>query len=538
LKLEQVVRRYWIARALIVGLSCSLANLQAASSDSTGTLGLPQLLQQAKQFEDTGQWTKALEVYEQIPARERNLTEVADRFQNCLRRIHQAHRHHDSTYRDQILKQSWYDALEIYGEVLAKLQTNYVDREKVEVAKLFRQGLEELRIALFDAAFCDKHLPGTKLEVVRAFQEELRSYWNNQRVSRPRDAQDQALLVAWSAEEQLGLRKTVVLFEFICGACSGLDEYTYYLTPRELEELNASWAGRLLGVGLQVGTVDHKLIITRVLPGSSAQALGLKIGDQITRIGSESAANLSAEAAAELLKGAIDTLIEVEVSASDMRPQVVLLKRQVIPVPSVSEPRFLDERGEIGYLQLIAIQETTPSELDEAILRLRASGMRVLILDLRGNQGGPFEIALRLVERFLASGIIVAAHGQVRQYNKIYRAHGTDVLDMPMVILVDAETASSAEIVASALQENQRGKLVGQTTFGKGSMQRVDKLNTTPASGIRMTVAKLYTPLGRPYSDTGVTPNVVVQPDVSMDIGQDAQLQAALDLARPLTLSR
>jgi len=221
LKLEQVVRRYWIARALIVGLSCSLANLQAASSDSTGTLGLPQLLQQAKQFEDTGQWTKALEVYEQIPARERNLTEVADRFQNCLRRIHQAHRHHDSTYRDQILKQSWYDALEIYGEVLAKLQTNYVDREKVEVAKLFRQGLEELRIALFDAAFCDKHLPGTKLEVVRAFQEELRSYWNNQRVSRPRDAQDQALLVAWSAEEQLGLRKTVVLFEFICGACSG-----------------------------------------------------------------------------------------------------------------------------------------------------------------------------------------------------------------------------------------------------------------------------------------------------------------------------
>ncbi len=221
-----------------------------------------------------------------------------------------------------------------------------------------------------------------------------------------------------------------------------------------------------------------------------------------------------------------------------MGPQIVQLKAQPMPVPSVSEPRFLDERREIGYLQLLAVQETTLSELDDAILQLRAAGMKVLILDLRVNPGGPFEIAVRIVERFLASGVIVATHGQIREFNKIFRAHGTDVLAAPMVILVDADTASSAEIVASALKENQRGKLVGQTTFGKGSMQRVDMLNTTPVSGIRMTVAKLYTPAGRSYSDTGVTPHIVVRPEASMEIGQDAQLQAALDLARPLTMDR
>jgi carboxyl-terminal processing protease len=105
-------------------------------------------------------------------------------------------------------------------------------------------------------------------------------------------------------------------------------------------------------------------------------------------------------------------------------------------------------------------------------------------------------------------------------------------------MLVDADTASSAEMVAGALRENQRGKLVGETTFGKGSIQRVDKLKKAPLAGVRMTVARFYTPSGRPYSDTGVTPDVVIRPEASMEVGEDAQLQAALDIARPLTMVR
>jgi carboxyl-terminal processing protease len=164
--------------------------------------------------------------------------------------------------------------------------------------------------------------------------------------------------------------------------------------------------------------------------------------------------------------------------------------------------------------------------------------MRVLILDLRGNAGGPFDVAVQVVERFLTSGVIVTTHGQIggqiRDYNKTYQAHSGNVLAVPLVILVDAETASSAEMVAGALKENQRGKLVGETTFGKGSIQRVDKLKMAPRAGIRMTVARFYTPTGRPYSDTGVAPQVVIRSEAAMEIGQDAQLQAALDVARPL----
>ena len=126
--------------------------------------------------------------------------------------------------------------------------------------------------------------------------------------------------------------------------------------------------------------------------------------------------------------------------------------------------------------------------------------------------------------------------GRIHDYNKTYSAHGDNILAVPLVILIDAETASSAEMVAGALQENQRGQLVGQPTFGKASIQRIDKLKSAPLAGLRMTVARFYSPTGRAYGDTGVTPQVVIRSEVSTEIGQDAQLQAALDLARPLTM--
>jgi C-terminal peptidase prc len=539
LRFEQAIRRWLIAWAFVLGVGVQRSELWAASNDPSDTRALQQLLRQAKQLEENGQWTKAIELYERLPARDRNLAEAADSYRNCLRRVQQLRRHQDSTYRAQVLSLSWHDGLEIYTEVLSKLQLSYVDREKVEPARLFRQGLEELRLALFDEAFCADYLPGTRLEIVHAFQAELQSYWSHQQVQRIADAHKQVQMIAWSAEEKLGLRKTVVIFEFICGACSGLDEYTYYLTPGELEVVNATWDGKSVGVGIDVAAEGQRLVITQVLPGSSAHAKGIKAGDHITRIGSQSTSNMTTETALELLKGEADTTIDVEILTSAMQPQLVQLKRQYVLVPSVSEPRFLDERREIGLLQLVAFQTTTLAELDDAILRLQAAGMKVLILDLRGNPGGPFDIAVQVVERFLARGVIVLTHGQIGgqiRESRTYQAQGTNVLAVPLVILVDADTASSAEMVAGALRENQRGKLIGQATFGKGSIQRVDTLKKAPLAGIRMTVAKFYAPSGRPYSGTGVTPDVVIRSEIATEIGQDAQLQAALDIARPLAL--
>ena len=249
---EQALGRWLSAWILLLGISCLLSDLRAASSDPATESTLREILQQAKQWEDNGRWDKAIELYEQIPARDRKGSEFQEHFQNCLRHVRQLRRHHDPSYRTQVLSLSWSDGLEVYGEILTKLQLNYVDRAKVDVARLFRQGLEELRLALDDDTFCDDYLPGARPEAVRAFQLELRANWGNRPIRQTRDAQEQAHMVAWSAEEKLGLRKTVIIFEFICGACSGLDEYTYYLTPSELQEVNASWEGKLVGVGIEV----------------------------------------------------------------------------------------------------------------------------------------------------------------------------------------------------------------------------------------------------------------------------------------------
>jgi carboxyl-terminal processing protease len=210
----------------------------------------------------------------------------------------------------------------------------------------------------------------------------------------------------------------------------------------------------------------------------------------------------------------------------------------VVHVPSVSEPRFLDDRLGIAYLQIAGFQETTVPELDLAIAKLQSAGMRVLILDLRGNLGGLFETALQVTERFLSSGVIVCTQGQSPEYNRIYQAHGMNSLTAPLVVLIDAETASSAEMLAGALKENQRGKLVGRTTFGKGSIQKVRRLDSTPAA-VRMTVAKFFSPRGNSYRG-GVVPDLDIPRSDSpmVDSDQDPQIQTALDLARSLALGQ
>jgi carboxyl-terminal processing protease len=531
-------RRTFIAVLLWVG--CLLPHLQAAGyGDLPAGSPAEQLRRQAQQSERDGQWDKAFDLWQQLLSKDRSLADAREHSQYCFRRGQQNRRLHDATYRQQFLALSLPEALQVYGEVLSKLHASYVDRDKVEFTLLFKQGIEELRLALGDKVLRRDYLGGIGVAAVREFQTQLRETWGGKTVRRLTDAQDLAREVALTAEKSLRLNASLVVLELACGACSNLDEYTYYVTPGQFNELNASWKGEFVGVGIEVSLENNKLVIAQVVPGSSAQAAGLREHDRITRIGKQPTRNMTAEAAGELLKGEPDSILELEVvSPGDRQPQVRKLKRQVVHVPSVSEPRFLDERLGVAYLQIISFQETTVPELDVAVAKLQSAGMRVLIIDLRGNLGGLFETALQVTERFLSSGVIVCTQGQSTEYNRIYQAHGMNSLAVPLVVLVDGETASSAEMLAGALKENQRGKLVGRTTFGKGSIQKVRRLDSTPAA-VRMTVAKFFSPRGNAYS-AGITPDVDVPRSEMplMDPDQDPQVQTALDVARSLALGQ
>jgi carboxyl-terminal processing protease len=498
------------------------------------TAGLPAsdpaklLRAQAERAEQDADWLRAAGFYEQLLLGDRRSSEFRDHYQNCLRRARQTERLQDPSYRHQIEMLSLDSALKVYAEVLTKLQHAYVARQRVAFPYLFREGIRELDNALSDPSFTRNYVHGSSESLVQ-FQDRLHAGWEDYSLARREDLQAHARALALSAQESLGFSPSLIVMELACGACAGLDEYTRYVTPGQVIESDLAARGQYVGVGIELAGRDQKPVVESVLAGSPAEANGVRAGDRLVRVNDRR--NLTSAQAAEALGGEINTSVEIELAGPEPRTRVVRLRRQELGVRSVSEPRFVDEQLGVAYLRIASFSESTGQEVDVALTKLEAAGMRALILDLRGNNGGLFDVAVLVAERFLSSGIIAFTRGESDESNVTYRARAMSTLTVPLVVLIDSDTASSAEMIAGALKENHRGTLVGETTFGKGSIQKVRKLHSVPAA-IRMTVAKFYSPQGHSYLDAGVVPDVPV--DRAVNAEQDPQLQAALDIARPL----
>jgi hypothetical protein len=185
----------------------------------------------------------------------------------------------------------------------------------------------------------------------------------------------------------------------------------------------------------------------------------------------------------------------------------------------------------IGYLNISHFQESTPQEVEGAFLTLNKEGMKGLVLDLRGNPGGLIEAAVEVARRFLATGVIASTENYDPKLSTVYHARNADAWTVPVVILVDGETASAAEVVAGALKDNGRARILGQPTYGKGSLQGLvklpDAMGGLPTGGLRLTIARFFSPKGLPYAGQGVMPDLLVQP-LAMD-ASDAPLMAAID---------
>src|SRR5262249_34320687 len=232
------------------------------------------------------------------------------------------------------------------------------------------------------------------------------------------------------------------------------------------------------------------------------------------------------------LRGEPGSMVEIEVQPSgEMAARSLKLERQPYVMPSVefeTEPR----EG-IGYVRVLNFTDTTVQELKDAILKLQTNGIRGMILDLRGNPGGLFKASVQVAEMFLPEGLIVHTQSRQEELNAIYRSNNPHALTLPLVLLVDGDTASSAEVLAGALKENERARLVGQPTFGKGTIQWIVPLEIVSA-GVKITVARFLSPSGQPYSERGVTPNVIVQ--VTGDSKQDEATIRAAALSEALKL--
>jgi len=497
---------------------------------------LKDLLREAQDLQEKGEYARAWVKYHQIRKAEHNPPrEVTEGAQFCLRRVQQARRLRDKPAQDLLADLPTSKALTVYIKVLKDLQKTYFEGSKVTPGDLFQYGVQEMRLALEDDAFLPSNVKSADLQALKSQLDSLRD--EPPTLKESADARrhlESVILLAGP----LGLKPTAVLVEFVSGACNALDEYTGYLSPTRLAQIEADLNGKFVGIGIDVAVVTIKeskqLVITRVYPESPAHKEALMAGQIILSIDGQVPDPAAQGALIAKLRGEAGTKVDLEVAylAPDEMKRKLTVERQPVAIPSVESE--YDTRTGIGYIRIVAFQKTTPQDLRSELLLLRSqpTGLKALILDLRGNLGGSFEAGLQVAEQFLTDGVIVYTQMRTITKDEARRANNPEALTVPMVVLVDGETASAAEIVAGALKDNNRATLVGQTTYGKGSIQCLVKLDSLKA-GMQVTVARFSSPEHVPYDGHGVTPQHLVENNMTMMMA-DPQRQRAMDLAQKM----
>ncbi len=274
------------------------------------------------------------------------------------------------------------------------------------------------------------------------------------------------------------------------------DPYTNYLRREVYEDLTLSTTGNYGGVGIRIDSRDNWITIVTALPDTPGERAGLESGDQIIAIDSVSTEGWTTQQAADVMRGKPGTMVELTVSRAGVtQPLQFEITRARIHVNYIEGRKIL--APEIGYVRIASVSETSTAELEAAINQLRAEGARSLILDLRNNPGGILEQGVSIADLFLDRGkVIVEMKGQAPRASSTFRAErGQAWPDMPVVALVNAYTASAAEIISGALQDHDRALVLGTPTFGKGVAYVVFRLSETEA--VSVTTSRWYTPVGR-----------------------------------------
>lgn len=509
----------------------------AVASDSQDVaLQIDALLREGQTLESQRNWDAALSHYEQARKRFPDEPQIEQRFR--LTRLHfdLGRRYADASFRQSLVDLSYHDCLELYGEVAAKIQTHYVDEP--DWRRLADRGTTALEVALTDDVYLDRYLSRVPDEQINRFRTELRDAMSQRLVRSRHEAKDAVNYAAWLAQRRLGLPPAAVILEYVCGAANMLDDYTSFLSKGEYDELQSQIRGNFVGMGIELKPHDQGLLILRVIPGSPAQRSGVRDGDVIVAVEGRSAKDLGSDAAADMLQGPEGSTVRVTLESQGQR-RTLAVRREKVEVPSVDEVKMLDAASGIAYLRLSSFQETTTRELNAALWKLHKAGMKSLIIDLRGNPGGLLDESVRVADKFIDQGVVVTTKGRHILEDRVERAEQQGTWYVPLVVLIDGDSASASEIFAGAIRDHERGTIVGTRSYGKGSVQGIFSL-TTGGMGIRLTTAKFYSPEGKPYSKVGVSPDVEVtiaarvgeDGTVSEPGGRDPFISAALQVAR------
>ena len=299
--------------------------------------------------------------------------------------------------------------------------------------------------------------------------------------------------------------------ELIYGAIKGmvrtLDPHSFFMSQEEYKELMIETKGSFSGVGIEITIRNNVLTVVSPIEGTPAFKAGIKAGDEIIMIGGKPTKNFSIMEAVKFIRGPKGSKIRLTVRRKGAeKPIDFLITRDVIPIKSV---RSFFLAPDIGYVRISNFQSNTGQELLKALEEMESKKrVKGLILDLRNNPGGLLSQAVKVADEFLDSGLIVCIKGRDNKEEKSVAHKNGKPRRYPLIVLINGGSASASEIVAGALQDNNRALLLGSTTFGKGSVQTLFSLSD--GSGLRLTTAIYYTPSGRSIQASGIEPDIKV----------------------------
>jgi carboxyl-terminal processing protease len=296
-----------------------------------------------------------------------------------------------------------------------------------------------------------------------------------------------------------------LVYQAIGGMLQTLDPHSSFMDPRSYAQLRERQEGRYYGLGISINVIDGGITVMNLFEGSPAYRKGIRRGDVIARIAGKDATGITSDEAVKQLRGPKGSTVDVSIRRRGYDVMIDLeVERDEITIPTVQGAFMIDDT--IGYVLLRDFSETSSRELRDALETLDDLGMERLLLDLRNNPGGPLDQAILVSNEFLPSGdLIVYTRGRVDNSDQDYHAreNGGHV-DVPLVVLTNRNSASASEIVSGAIQDHDRGLIVGETTFGKALVQSVYRVSED--AGLALTTARYYTPSGRliqrPWDDT------------------------------------
>ena len=295
----------------------------------------------------------------------------------------------------------------------------------------------------------------------------------------------------------------------INGVLQSLDPYSSYMSPKNLEEMQTETKGEFGGLGIEVGMEAGVVKVISPLDNSPAEREGVKAGDYIVKINDTQVQGKTLNEAVELMRGPVGSTLEITVRRVGLRKSLVFnITREIIQVASVKS-EVLDEK--IGYIRLTSFNENSDDQIKKKIKEFKKNKkIEGYILDLRNNPGGLLGQAIKISDFFLDDGEIVSTKGRKKNENQKWFAREGDIINgKALIVLINKGSASASEIVAGALKDHKRAVLVGEKSYGKGSVQSIIPLKNRGA--IRLTISKYYLPSGKSISEVGVIPDITVE---------------------------